>query len=802
MKRAFILACLLLAANRIGWGQSLQAVTSGPGPNLKVVVTWPNTTAVSRFNLYRTPGPSVPLNSTPIARMSSCVQIQTVIPMNSDDWKSLSAGLAQNGTLFDPCSISTIVPGSPLEQRLEFLVRANWRIAVVAGQAFVDTAITAGTTYIYQLRGVDGLGNETGAVFPDASVVAGNPVAIAPPGSLSATSGDSRVLLLWGDQNQAAGFQVLRATNVAGPYIQVNDTFLLTRVANRVDGTPLASPSNGFLDVLHRDPNGLPSTHTVAGIAVDGPTDGITYYYRVSSTDVLAQAGPPSATVSATPTDKTPPATPMGVTVTALDAQSQIEIRWTASNMDVEGHPDASGVAGYKVFRYEAENAPVASGSQIGGTVPQPGVGVSLATAIDTSPNLRPAYGEKTYWYRIQALDASGNVSAYSAAVGGHLKDITPPLPAKNLSAEGFDTYIQLKWSPNTEPDLDHYQIFRSYCHNGKCNPCDPSIRKEAAASLTGESSTPSEGKDNTRTPCTGEYVLIGSVSFSEAKAMGDPITFRDTTIPKNSPVCYSYWIKAYDRVQNMSGTWPFPAPDEQTVCQRLRDKTPPDPGIISGLFAREGGVRVEWIAAPVQDIRAYQVYRADQETGPYKFVGGMTVEPPPAMPQVLTAPYQPPAVVKCATIPLVAIDSMSMGAFTDKTARPKQIYWYKVLGVDQSGNETPMASAVPMSTFTYEASPPAVPVISSVIATSSAPFELIVTWTPAYNSAETRGFAVFRSDSQTGAYRQVGSIVKLAEFHDPMVVKGVTYWYKVVRLDVAGQVSQPSAAVGGTVGP
>jgi hypothetical protein len=496
----------------------------------------------------------------------------------------------------------------------------------------------------------------------------------------------------------------------------------------------------------------------------------------------------------------------MGVTVTALDAQSQIEVRWTASNIDVEGHQDTSGVTGYKVFRYDAENAPVASGTQIGGTVPQPGAGVSLATAIDASPNLRPAYGEKTFWYRVQAIDANGNISAYSAAVGGHLKDITPPAPPKNLKAEGFDTYIQLNWSPNNEPDLDHYQVFRSYCHNGKCNPCDPSMRKEVAANeaanLSGTTKAPSDGKDNAPTPCTGEYVLIGSVSYSEAKAMGNPVTFRDTTIPKNSPVCYSYWIKAYDQVQNMSGSWPYPAPNEQTVCQRLRDRTPPDPGIISGLFAREGGIRVEWIAAPVQDIRAYQVYRADQETGLYIFVGGMTVEPPPALPQVLTAPYQPPPLVKCDTIPLVAIDSMSIGAFTDKTARAKQIYWYKVLGVDQSGNETPVANAVPMSTFTYQASPTAPPVVDSVIATTSAPFELVVTWTPAYNSSHTRGFAVFRSDSQTGAYRQVGSILKASEFHDPMVVRGVTYWYKVVRLDLAGQVSQPSAAMSGTLGP
>ncbi len=338
----------------------------------------------------------------------------------------------------------------------------------------------------------------------------------------------------------------------------------------------------------------------------------------------------------------------------------------------------------------------------------------------------------------------------------------------------------------------------RSYCHNGKCNPCDPSDRKQAASQ---EGRAPSDEKEG-RTPCTGEYVPVGSVSFSQAKTMGNSVLFRDVTIPKNSPVCYSYWIKAYDQVQNMSGTWPVPSSNEQTVCQRLRDRTPPDPAIISGLFARESGIRVEWIAPPVQDIRAYQVYRAEQETGPYKFVGGMTVEPPPASPHILTSPYQPPPQVKCDTIPLIAIDSMSMGAFTDPTAEAKKVYWYKVLGVDQSGNESPLKNAVPMSTFTYASLPPTAPVITAVSPSSSAPFELIVAWTPAFDSATTRGFAVFRSDSQTGLYRQIGTIVKASEFHDDQVVRNVVYWYKVVRLDVSGQVSQPSSAASGTLAP
>ncbi len=808
MKKVLLLLGLALIASRSASGQSMQAVTSPAGPGLKIVVTWP-TSSVSRFNLYRTPGPATPLNATPIARLTSCAQIQAVISMGSDDWNLLSTGLAQNGTPFDPCAISTIVPGSAVEQRLQFLARADWRIAIVAGQAYLDTAITAGTAYNYQLRGVDGLGNETGPAFPPASVTAGSPVSVAPPPSVTATAGDYRVLLLWGDQNQAAGFLVYRATSAAGPYQQVNSSPLVTRVTKTVDGTPLATPSNGLLDIQRWDASGQPATHLVNGVSIAGPADGITYYYKVASIDVLGQPGPLSAAASATPADKTAPATPSGLTVTPLEPQSQLEIRWTTSTLDVEGHADSSGVTGYQAFRYDAENALLSSGTPIGGIVPQPGAGVTFAVSVDTSGNLRPHYGEKTYWYRVRAIDGSGNLSAYSAAVGGHLKDITPPDPPKNLAADGADTYIQLQWTPNTEPDLDHYQVFRSYCHNGKCNPCDPSDVKGAPpgqpqipSDQTQPSANPKDDTGKGRTPCTGEYLLVGSVSLTQAKTMGNPVVFRDTTIPANSPVCYSYWIKAYDQAQNMSGTWPFPSANEQTVCQRLRDKTPPDPAIISGLFARDNDARIEWIAAPVQDIRAYQVYRADQETGPYKFVGGMTVEPPPAAPHVLTSPYQPPPLVKCDTIPLVTIDSMSMGFFVDKTTHAKNIYWYKVLGVDQSGNESPIAKAVPMSTFTYTTARLPAPVITSVSATTAAQFELVVSWTPAFDPATTSGFAVFRSDSQNGLYRQLGTLLKTSEFHDNVVVKNVTYWYKVVRMDLSGQISEPSGATSGSLAP
>jgi hypothetical protein len=402
----------------------------------------------------------------------------------------------------------------------------------------------------------------------------------------------------------------------------------------------------------------------------------------------------------------------------------------------------------------------------------------------------------------VEATDASGNVGARSAAVGGHLKDITPPAPPKGIAAEGFDDFILVRWNANTEPDLDGYLIYRTLCHYGVANPCEP--RQPGANQPEHDSvSVRLKGGGEPEIPCTGEYVLIGSVSQADAKKMGNIVSFDDHTVPAGSPLCYSYWIKAYDQAQNKSGNWPVPDhATEETVCQRLRDRTPPEPAIISALFARDQAIRVEWVGPPVQDIRAYHVYRSDTENGTYKWVGGMTVEHPPTPPKVMSAPYTPPALVGCDEIPLIAIESMSMGYFIDTHVDPKSFYWYKVVGIDQSGNEAPLDKAAPMSTFTFTTRQPAASAITSVTGTTSAPWALVVRWTPTFDPARHKGFAVFRSDKVDGLYRQIGTLLKQAEYKDDQIVKNTTYWYKVVLMDKTGQLSQISPAASGMLPP
>ena len=157
---------------------------------------------------------------------------------------------------------------------------------------------------------------------------------------------------------------------------------------------------------------------------------------------------------------------------------------------------------------------------------------------------------------------------------------------------------------------------------------------------------------------------------------------------------------------------------------------------------------------------------------------------------------------VNCDTIPLTLIEFDEHGLRHRQQGRGQRFYWYKVVGIDQSGNEAPLAKAEPVATFTYTTRTPPAPTITSITPTAASPFALRVRWSPAFDPATTTGFAVFRSDQAGGLYRQIGTLQTVTEYDDQLVVKGTTYWYKIVRVDLTGQISPPSPAASGALSP
>ena len=193
------------------------------------------------------------------------------------------------------------------------------------------------------------------------------------------------------------------------------------------------------------------------------------------------------------------------------------------------------------------------------------------------------------------------------------MPDTVPPGPTDVVGAEGHANHIRVEWKPNPEPDVAGYQIYRGVCDCGYVYV--PGIVRKRE----GE---PEHRDDRYR--C--DMALVGDVPVGDANAMlavDGIIWFDDYSVPAGSPLCYAYWVRAYDFAGNLYGGDETAAPPGRNEyrCASLREKTPPEVPVVTGLRARNNGVLVEWIASPEQDLRAFHVYRSDPEFDPPKFL-------------------------------------------------------------------------------------------------------------------------------------------------------------------------------------
>lgn len=815
-------------------GQNAVAVSSNPGPGLHVALNWSSFSGAVKYNIYRknegAPSyPATPINTTPVQVLSNCTTIRSLLITSPDstEWKILAKALSGPGpVLFNPCSVNTLTAGSEKQSRLQVLSRASMPIAIVAGLGYRDNTVANGNSYRYRIVALNAANTVVGTVATDIPVTAGVFAALPPPASLLTEAGDDAVLVRWDTVGGAAGYVVERSVAMAGPYTRVNESHFAAEVRNHLNGDTLVPSATGMVDykrytaVLGKD-----STHLVNGIPVGGPKNNSSYYYRIKTLDLFMRPGSASAVAGpVTPRDSTNPSVPMDLSATTDDGPGQVTVRWQQVVRDKNGHweyPDSS--VKYRLYRFTNSENPATTPSVYLGELPTLG-GLKYRDYTDTDPNLRSAFGNKTWWYRVRAIDQSTNISQWSSAVSAIVKDITKPDIVKNLVTKGFEEYISIKWQPNTEPDVASYMIYRSLCHLGSWVDCsrqkecrewqnydpakeDKKDEKNTANPSNRDNPSATTGAPTTQLPCpcSGPFVFLGEItkdSVTKAISIGN-FFFDDHTIPPGSPLCYAYWVKAKDSSGNQSGNWPLPSAAEQAQikCERLRDRTPPENAIISGLFAQAEQVRVEWIGPPTQDTRAYHVYRAegtdpkDEPSGAaYAWVGGMTVELPPTLPKVLASPYVPPGMATCDKISVQATPWMSQGYFEDKNIKPKLTYWYKVVGIDYDGNETPLDRAAAISTFSFTRKLPGAPLINS-IDKQDEPCAVILKWSPGYDAASMVGFIVYRSNAAAGPFLPVVvSPVAGNSYTDMNVVKGQTYWYKTAMLMKNGQLSPLSA--------
>ncbi|MFF2997295.1 PA14 domain-containing protein [Streptomyces sp. NPDC057950] len=264
------------------------------------------------------------------------------------------------------------------------------------------------------------------------------------------------------------------------------------------------------------------------------PATGQTFLYEVRAVDKAGRESTGSLDATAATVDRTGPAAPTGLTV-AGDA-------WWAT---------LSWRAGADAARYEVYAASAAAG-------PFELLGTTTTTSYRTDAPVNTAR-----YYRVRALDALGNPSAYAAVTGDGVDRTKSPTSLGSVVRAGY-TDVNWKQPDGFYEDFDNGGSYRVYRSPGKT--LDP-------AALT-------------RVTCAGG---------SDETSTGG--TCHDLDMPSGTYV--SYAVAAVDPAGNESA---LSAP----LVVRTGDHVAPGP--VTGVKAtpRADGVLVSWAASPEDDVERY----------------------------------------------------------------------------------------------------------------------------------------------------------------------------------------------------
>jgi fibronectin type 3 domain-containing protein len=358
---------------------------------------------------------------------------------------------------------------APAERAARYLVRRATNpagpfaeIGAPPQPAFVDRAVTNGTTYFYRVEA-----ENAGGASPRTAPVQATPVEPPPvPAGFTATPGNAQVTLAWSAAPRAAGYRVRRAGQFKGPYATVAETqatsFVDTGVRNgetyfyfvvahnaggesarcsRKQAAPVAPPptperpaafaGNGQVEVAWEPSPGAARYRVRRAAERRGPyvpvaiesgtswvdravVNGTPYYYIITALNAGGKSAH-TAPVQATP--QAPPAAPARVEAAAGDGR--VTLSWAA----------CASAASYRVMKSDSPGGPYTLLSSPAAT-----------TFVDT-----PLQNGRTCHYVITAVNAGGESGRSEEAAA---TPVAPPAVPTGLEAEAGDCRVTLSWTP------------------------------------------------------------------------------------------------------------------------------------------------------------------------------------------------------------------------------------------------------------------------------------------------------------------------------------------------------------------
>lgn len=590
----------------------------------------------------------------------------------------------------------------------------------VRATEFIDTTAPGnGAVSYYKVTAADDWGGESGQSAVVSAARAGDAVPPLVPQSVTGSNRVDGVLIGWASNIDAdlMGYKVYRSLAADGVFTALNGGAVVS--------------TNEFLD-----------TDTV---------EGTTFFYKVSAVDTSNNESAMSAVVSGTrtpPPDTVAPNAPTGAGATGTKAGMQIT--WDANS--------ETDLAGYRVFRSTSLNGTYSllnTGALVTGTAFTDG-----SAAVMTS-----------YYYRIVAVDKSGNASVASASASAQ----RPYADPVRVNAAG-GSYVDAQgrtWAADNgfvggTASTGAYEVLGT--------SDDPLYYTRRYGNFNYNLAVPDGAYKVNLYFADSSFTTAGKRKFdvfAENKQILDDFDIAangggKTAISKGFNVNVTGGelnLKFANVLDNAIVSAIEILPIGDTVAPSI----PKKPAATGG----QDGIKLDWQDNVESDLAGYNVYRSDDVEGTYTKVNGT--------------------------------DLVTVSEYLDATAPAGTASYYRITAVDIYGNESSPLSVA--GTRPGDTTPPATP--ANLNAAGSQAGGVALTWS-ANVEADLAGYNVYRQDPASGQFVKLNAaLLGTAGYTDSAAAYDATSAYRVTAVDKTGNESafatasayRPAAPVNGLKG-
>lgn len=389
--------------------------------------------------------------------------------------------------------------------------------AELLGTIYYDENTEMGKNYQYEVRGLIGKTEET--INTSRSIAKGPHQRELPPQEIRYTRKPNGIEINWmPEELRYYGVNVYRSLNGTNQWIK------LTRQPRNIFKSTDKNGNQTYPDVFYFD---------------DKVSRDTAYQYRLTVVDYFGQESESSEISSMPVVDFLPPPPPLELqtAVNVLD----ISLSWTIQPSD--------DLIGFKVYRSENADSTM--------TVIHSGL-----LAKNQNQFLDHLLKTGGYYYRVTSVDANGN-EGLSQKIFIEVRDVTPPLPPRNVVVSADTGKVILTWNRNSEPDLKGYYVYRSL-HDGNHH-------------------------DN-------EFVVVNTTAIIDN-------TYTEV-IPRNVRSKFVYAVVAEDQSYNRSKM-------SAVSVVGLPDVKPPQHPVIRNVRSDGSNLVIEWLPSPEGDLAGYNIFRS-----------------------------------------------------------------------------------------------------------------------------------------------------------------------------------------------